>query len=263
MTRIVIVMLYLLAVEASMPVMLCADDLHQNSVQHRFRVDNRLAIGENTIKSTTIFYDGLVYDFLDDNGQITIYDKTAGTFFLLDQSSRLKTRVTTATLAEDFLRRKEAFRNSTDPLQNYLANPYFEVCDYEGESGLMFFRSPWVEYRFETVILDDPVVSDAYFDHCRQFTLLNIRASGFPTPMIRNELNPILEQNRRFPGKVSMTLYPRGKVIFSGSAIHAESTHTFVRRLQATDEAKVTQANRNRELFREVSLDDYLREIHK
>ena len=247
---------------------LLADDqpqnsLPQNSIQQRFRIDNRLVIEDKTVKSTTIFYDGVVYDFLDDNGQITIYDKTAGTFCLLDQFCRLKTRVTTATLVEDFVCRKEAFHKSDRPFQNYLAEPYFEVNDYEGESGLMYFRSPWVEYRFETVTLDDQVVSEEYYDYCRQFTLLNIRTSGFPTPILRNELNPILEQYRRFPGKVTMTLYPRGKVIISGGAIHAESTHTFVRRLQLPDETKVAQANRYSESFREVSLDDYLRETRR
>jgi hypothetical protein len=76
-------------------------------------------------------------------------------------------------------------------------------------------------------------------------------------------LNPVLEQNQRFPGKVRMTLYPRGKIILSGVVIQAESTHTFVRRLQSTDEARVQKANRFREVFREVSLDDYLREVRK
>lgn len=239
----------------------CADDAARNEATRRFRIDNRWSSGDNAGKSVTVFYDGLVYDFIGDNGQITIYDKAAGTFILLDPSCRLKALVTTQSLAEDCERQRDAFRKSDSPFQNYLAEPFFEENAYEAESGLMYFRSPWVEYRFETVTLDDPVVSEGYYDYCRQLTLLNIRASGAPTPMIRNELNPVLEQNRRFPGKVVMTLYPRGKVIFSTVAIKAESTHTFVRRLQSTDESKVAQAERYRELFREVPLDDYLREV--
>ena len=263
MARLLIVLLWSLAVGIAGFVHLCADDSSQNGTLRRFRIDNRLLIGDTVIKSVTIFYDGLVYDFLGDHGQITIYDRTAGTFTLLDPSCRLKTQVTLEVLADDFERRKEAFRKNDNPFQNYLAEPFFEENAYEVESGLMYFRSPWVEYRFETVTLNDPVVSEAYYDYCRQFTLLNIRTSGFPTPMIRNELNPILEQNRRFPGKVNMTLYPQGKIILSRTAIHVESTHTFVRRLQSPDETKVEQANRYRELFREVSLDDYLRETRK
>lgn len=259
----VIAMLCMLAMGWPLLVPLCANDLLPNSTAGRFRIDNRLVIEDKTVKSVTIFDDGMVYDFIDDHGQITIYNKSAGTFILLDQSCRIKTLVATATLAEDFVRHKEAFRKSNNPFQNYLAEPFFEENAYEGESGLMYFRSPWVEYRFETVSLDDSVVSEAYYDFCRQFTLLNIRTSGFPTPMLRNELNPILEQNRRFPGKVNMTLYPLGKVIISRVAIHAESTHTFVRRLQSPDEAKVALANRYREVFREVSLDDYLRETRQ
>jgi hypothetical protein len=246
-----------------MVVMLCADDLQPSGTHLRFRIDNRLIVEDAIIKSVTIFYDGRVYDFIGDHGQITIYDKDAGTLTLLDPSCRLKAVVTTETLADDFERRKETFRTGNSPLQNYLAEPYFEETAYESESGLMHFRSPWVEYRFETVTLNDPVVSQTYYDYCRQLTLLNIRTSGLPSPMIRHVLNPILEQNRRFPGKVNMTLYPRGKVILSGIAIQAESTHTFVRRLQSTDEAKVEQADRFREVFRGVSLDDYFREVRR
>ncbi|MCL2117693.1 MAG: hypothetical protein FWH27_04605 [Planctomycetaceae bacterium] len=244
-------------------VVLCADDLPQNAAHRRFRIDNRLIAGDKVTKSVTIFYDGLVYDCIGDYGQITIYDKAAGTLTLLDPSCRLKAVVTTGMLAEDFERCRGVFRKSDNAFQNYLADPFFEENAYETESGLLYFRSPWVEYRFETVTLDDPVVSEAYYDFCRQFTLLNIRTSGSPTPMIRNELNPVLEQNQRFPGKVGMTLYPRGKVIISSRAIHAESTHTFVRRLQPPDEERVEQANRYRRQFHEVSLDDYLREGRK
>ena len=263
MARFIIVMLFSLAVGSSLPVLLSADDVSHNGTACRFRIDNRLLTGDRIVKSVTIFSDGMVYDCIGDYGQITIYDKAAGTLTLLDPSCRLKTVVTSQSLAEDFERRKETFRKSDNPFQNYLAEPYFEENAYEGESGLMYFRSPWVEYRFETVSLNDPVVSEAYYDYCRQFTLLNIRTGSSPTPILRKELNPILEQNRRFAGKVHLTLYPRGKVIISGVVIHAESTHSFVRRLQSPDEGKMEQANRYRALFQEVSLDDYLREVRK
>jgi len=264
MVRIIIVVFGLLAIGVSFcVVVVSANDAHANDDCCRFRIDNHLIIGDKAVKSLTIFYDGRVYDFIGDHGQITIYDKTAGMFTLLDPSCRLKATVTTETLAEDFLRRREAFRKSDDPFQNYLVEPFFEKNDYEAESGLMYFRSPWVEYRFETVTLADPTVSETYYDFCRQFTLLNVRTGSSPTSMIRNELNPILEQNRRFPGKVSITLYPRGKVILSWYAVHAESTHTFVRRLQSPDKMKVEQADRYRELFLEVPLNDYLREVNR
>ena len=263
MVRFVFVIVFVLAVGTVRPVWLGANDTSLNDTVCRFRIDNRLVTGDRVVKTVTIFTAGLVYDCIGDYGQITIYDKAAGTLTLLDPSCRLKTIVTTESLADDYVQRREAFRKSDNPFQNYLAEPYFEDNAFEGESGLMYFRSPWVEYRFETVSLNDPVVSEAYYDFCRQFTLLNIRIGDSPTPMLRKELNPILEQNRRFPGKVNLTLYPRGKVIITGHVIHAESTHIFVRRLQSPDELRVQQANRYRELFREVPLDDYLREVRR
>ena len=239
-----------------------AESPRQN-VSRRFRIDNQLLANDKLVKSVTIFYDDWVCDFVGDNGQVTIYDRQAGTVMLLDPSCRLKAQTTTEALAQDFEQRKEAFRQGDNPLQNYLAQPYFESNMYEPESGLMVFRSPWVEYRFETVLLSDPVVSESYYDYCKQITLMNIRASGAPSPMIRNELNPILEKNQRFPGKVSVTLYPQGKVILARSVMQAELTHTFVRRLQASDEAKIELAKRYTERFREVSLDEYIRTVNE
>jgi len=260
--RIILLGLYLVAFSShATGTGLYDDDEPQSGASRRFSIENRLISGGKVVRSITIFFDDKIYDFIDNYGQMTIYDQTAGTFILLDPSCRMKTGVTTEKLAEDFMRCKEVFRKSDNPFQNYLAEPYFEEKSFEGESGLMCFRSPWIEYRFETVTLDDPVISEVYYDYCRQLTLLNIRTSGFPTPMIRNELNPILEKNRRFPGKVAMTFYPRGRIILSRSAIHAESTHTFGRRLHPSDEARIVEAERYREQFREVSLDDYLREV--
>ena len=264
MVRITIVIFGLLTAGVSLLVtVVTADEMQQNDGRSRFCIDNRLIIGDKAVKSLTIFYDGRVYDFIGDHGQITIYDKAAGMLTLLDPSCRLKTTVTTENLAEDFIHHREALRKSDNPFHNYLAEPFFEENAFEAESGLMYFRSPWIEYRFETVPLVDPVVSEVYYDFCRQFTLLNIRTGSSPTSMIRNALNPILEQHQRFPGKINMTIYPRGKVILSRMAVHAEATHTFVWRLQSPDETKVKQANRCRELFREVPLDNYLREVNR
>ena len=240
-----------------------AESPQQQNVSQRFRIDNRLVVNDKVVKSVTIFNGDWICDFIGDNGQVTIYDRKAGTVTLLDPSCRLKAQVTTEDLARDFERRKEVFRQSDAPFQNYLAQPYFEDNIYESKSGLMVFRSPWVEYRFETVALDDPVVSELYYDHCKQMALMNIRVGGAPTPMIRNELNPILEQNRRFPGKINVTFYPQGKVVLARVVIQAELTHTFVRRLQATDEAKLEQAKRYNESFREVSLDEYIRTVNE
>lgn len=240
-----------------------AESTQQPSTARRFRIDNRLFANEQVLNSVTIFYDDWVCDFIGDNGQITIYDRKAGTITLLDPSCRLRTQVTIESLAQDFEQRKEAFRKSDDPFRNYLAQPYFEDNVYEAESGLMVFRSPWVEYRFETVALNDPVVSELYYDYCKQLTLMNIRASGAPSPMIRNELNSILEKNKRFPGKVGMTLYPQGKIILAKVVLQTELTHTFVRRLQPTDEAKIEQAKQYDKRFREVSLDDYIRIVNE
>ena len=264
MARIIVVILCLLAsgIMAFPTAPMSAEEPVSNGQVRRFKIDSRTVVGDRVVKNVTIFYDGLVYDFIGEHGQITIYDKTAGTFTLLDPSSRLKTQVTVQELTDHFATCKESLRKSDNPLHNYLAEPYFEENSYEAESGLMYFRSPWIEYRFETVVLGDPVVSELYYDYCTQSTLLNIRTSGVPTTMIRYVLNPIIEKNQRFPGKVHMTFYPKGKVLLARTVIEAESTHTFVRRLQSTDEAKIKQqAKRHLELFRQVPLDEYLRTV--
>ncbi|MDR1384656.1 MAG: hypothetical protein LBJ67_12560 [Planctomycetaceae bacterium] len=226
-----------------------------------FRIDNRIITDNHVVNGVTIFYNNVVYDCLGEHGAITIYDRRNGTMTLLDPSCRLQTQFKISELTKEAEKRKEACLKSNNFFLNYLAAPYFEDEQYEAESGIMIFRSPWIEYRFETVRLDDAGISERYYDFCRQLTLLNIRVSRMPSPMIRAVLNPTLERHQRFPGKVSMTLYPKGKIILAGSVFQVETTHAFVRRLQPTDENRVRQAKKFQELFRELPPDDYLLEI--
>ncbi|MDR1494272.1 MAG: hypothetical protein LBT05_16375 [Planctomycetaceae bacterium] len=240
-------------------------DLFSQETQRQnvnFRIDNRIVAENQVINGVTIFQDNRVYDYLGEHGAITIYDAKNGMMTLLDPSCRLQTKFKISELAKYAEKRKEACLKSDNFFLNYLAAPYFEDEQYEAESGIMTFRSAWAEYRFETVRFDDVGVSERYYDFCKQLTLLNIRVSRMPSPMIRAALNPILEQHRRFPGKVSMTLYPKGKVILAGSVLQIETTHVFVRRLQPADENRIRQAKKFQELFRELPPDDYVREVN-
>jgi len=226
-----------------------------------FRIDNRIIADGKTLNGVTIFYDDMVYDCLGEHGAITVYDRKNATLTLLDPSCRLQTQFKISDLTQEAEKRKAACLKSDNFFLNYLASPYFEEELYEVESGIMVFRSPWVEYRFETAQFDESAISERYYDFCKQLTLLNIRTSRLPSPMIRAVLNPVLEQHHRFAGKVSMTLYPKGKVIFANSVIQAETSHTFVRRLQSADETKIRQIQKFQQLFRTVPPEDYLREV--
>ena len=227
-----------------------------------FRINNRIVTDDDRVtNSTTIFFDGLVYDFVDPNGQATVYDKANALLTVLDPSSRLQMRISVSDLEKDVEKKKEACRKSDNYFLNYLARPHFEEQSYDPLSGILIFRSDWVEYRFETVPLSDPVVAGLYYDYCQKSTLLNIRHSGASSPLIRAVINPVLEQYRRFPTKVALTLYPKGKILIATHSVMAESTHTFVRRLQYGDEQKIEQIKQYKKLFRMVSADDYYREV--
>jgi len=233
-----------------------------NPAANRFRINNRIVTDDDRVtNSTTIFFDGLVYDFVDPNGQATVYDKANALLTVLDPSSRLQMRISVSDLEKDVEKKKEACRTSDDYFLNYLASPHFEEQSYDPQSGILIFRSDWVEYRFETVPLSDPVVAGLYYDYCQKSTLLNIRNSGASSPLIRMVINPVLEQYRRFPTKVALTLYPRGKILIATRSIVAESTHTFVRRLQYGDEQKIGQIKQYQKVFRMISPDDYYREV--
>ncbi|MDR1957944.1 MAG: hypothetical protein LBQ54_02690 [Planctomycetaceae bacterium] len=234
------------------------------AVSQEFRVENTVNSGGKTTKGVTVFKEGVIYDFILPNGEITLFDRNKQEFYILDPALRLQTSVKPDDLKQQVDELQFMLERVDSPFLNFVASPAFDETGYEPESGLMVFRSLWLDYEFTTRVFDDQTIAKEYFDYLLWFSRLNFRLSpSAVSALVRAGLNPYFEKNNRFPEKVTVKLYPKGKKVLSSTTIQADSSHLISKRLTDAETSLLKQAEQYRQSFTAVPLDDYQKEMKK
>ena len=177
-----------------------------------FRVDNKVFVSaekEPRSQSTTIFHEGLVYDFLDKPGEITIFDPGHHRFVLLDPAHRVKTEVSSDEVAALCDNLQSWAKRQADPLLRFMAEPRFEE-GFDEAAGDLAFKSEWMTYR----VAASPVASEAIGRQYREFsdwyTRLNARLNpGSKLPFARLEVNRVLDSRHVFPREVKLAVHAK------------------------------------------------------
>ena len=140
-----------------------------------FRVDNAVYAGdqkEPSAESTTIFHDGVVYDFMKTPAETVVFDKTAGRFELLNLPRRTRTELTTAEVTAFLDQLQTLAAKSKDPLVRFLAEPKFEE-HFADAAGELTLSSPLVNYRLVLSPESEPSVVEQYHEFCDWYARLN------------------------------------------------------------------------------------------
>ena len=236
------------------------------SVPGNFRVENELTVlqtGEK-VKTTTLFAGELVYDMIGEHGETTIFNKAEDTFTLLEPTLRIQATVNASRLKEEVLKRRNTM--TFEPHQQFYkfaAFPKFEET-FEQESGLARFQSSWMDYQIETMPLPDDAFRQRYYDFCDWFCFLNLRVNPDSTTLFaRMEVNRCLHQRKRFPKKIHLDVYRKGNFGIAGIVAAPDVftvTHQLGTRFIPNDERCLQRINEQRQAFRVVSFDEYLKE---
>jgi hypothetical protein len=228
-----------------------------------FRVENRVFSGndkEPQIQSITIFCGKVVYDFLEEPAEITVFDEAHGRFVLLDPVRRVKTELTTGQLESLTLRLKEWARRQPDDFLQFLAAPKFEEA-FDRDAAELTFDSPWMSYRLRTVPAEDAEMARQYREFCDWYCRLNTRLNpGSRPPFARMIVNEALERYGRFPQQVDLTIRPRKDGLLA-KKITVRSEHQLVRQLLESDRGRVAQTDQFMAIFKPLSFDEYQRKI--
>src|SRR4051812_4739351 len=102
-----------------------------------FRIETKIFVGdakdkklEPVSKTTTLFKDGIVYDFLESPEQTAVFRKPIGDkpgrFILLNDKDRMQTEVTTEKLAGTMKKLRNWASGQKDPFLKFAANPRFD-----------------------------------------------------------------------------------------------------------------------------------------
>ncbi|NQT15327.1 MAG: hypothetical protein HQ582_21405 [Planctomycetes bacterium] len=223
-----------------------------------FRIENKVFLDgeeEPCVQSTTIFHEGVVYDYLVDPAEVTVLDKEHGRFVLLDMTRRAKTELAIDRLVSfaDGLRRWS--QDQSDPLRKFLGSPQFEE-HFDEESGRLSFDSPWLTYDLVTVDVPTEMVSRQYREfsdwYCRLNTFLN---PGARPPFARMVVNASLHHRQQFPREVELTI--RTKENFLPKRRTVRSEHLLVQQLVESDRKRVAQTDQFMAIYAAVDFKQY------
>ncbi|MBQ9128867.1 MAG: hypothetical protein IJY15_14045, partial [Thermoguttaceae bacterium] len=225
----------------------------------RFRVDavvkfSRNEDEERSFRTSSVFFDDFAFDFIGDNGEIIIYSFSEKKFALIDPIRRLRTEVDAEEIDRFLENVKPLLEKRDDAFCAFMLEPSFEVSRKEDE---LLFQSKWIDYRASTRAFDDPKIAVAYFDFANALCKLNVFMNpGSVTPLARLAINRRFQEEARFPEKLVVDVYPKGKMFFNRS-FQASNESKLARRLSEKDRNRVMRAIHFAAQFPEVSFRTY------
>ena len=226
------------------------------SIAENFRIETRIFEGkskEPVSETTTIFCDGVVYDFLKTPAQTAVFSKpsgkNAGRFILLNDEQRIRTEISTDRLQgamEDL--RTWAGEQSQSYLK-FAANPEFKET-FEPGSGQLVLASHMESYTVETMPTKNPKAATEYRVFLDWYAQLNTLLSGGPPPQPRLELNESLSRHKAIPKTVELTR--------AGDKEPLRAEHKFTWLLSQDDMSRVEEVRAALAGYRSVKNDEFL-----
>ena len=222
---------------------------HQN-----FRIDSKVFASpdsQSTGQTTTLFFNGVVYNFASGPEEITIFDPAGGRFVLLNPAHKIKTILSTSDLMERSNQLKAWCAKQDDPFLRFAANPQFEER-FNHASGELILGDPVMTYRIKTVGVNEELILRQYQAFSDGFARLSVMPGSIKIPPFpRIQVNSALFRRHRIPEQVDLEIPAQRSL--GGVAISMRSQHTMVWRLDEPDLEKIRQAQRYEQSFQSVS----------
>ena len=229
-----------------------------DSLAEDFRVESKVFSGAEKspkTQSTTIFYRGAAYDFLQKPSEIIVLDPARGRFILLDTNRRMRTDLTTQEVLgiNDNLRQWAA--TQTDGFSKFCAAPKFEQR-VDQQSSELVMESPWITYRVTATNAESEAIAEQYRGFSDWCARLNTRLNpGYMLALARLEVNDALRQRHQVPQSITLTMQSR-KGLFPQKMV-LRSEHQFVRHLVESDRDRIAQTDQFMTIFQPVSFEEY------
>ena len=230
-----------------------------------FRVENQVFVedeAEPSSRSTTIFHEDAVYDYLETPREITIFDRVGGRIVLLDPVRKIRTELTSQDLEVLSDRLRSWATRQEDPFLHFSAHPNFDE-DYDSSTGELRLHSPWVIYEVETSVPVRSEVLGPYLEFCDWYSLLNARLDPKSRPPFpRMMLNQKLTDLGRMPQSVHLTVRPKGEA-FLGEKSTARSKHRVIPHLLESDLSRIAQTDKFMATFQSLPFKEYQTKIRQ
>lgn len=196
--------------------------------------------------SLTLFHAGKVYDYMEDVGEVVIYEPMNDRFVLLDGNYRaaelsitelnqfLKSSDAKAHEILAGLKRDGSDSSKKEAALEFQLSPHFDER-FEAKEQRLRMNSEQIDYTVKTGACpnpDDALKYLAYADWAARLNHILHPESLLPEP--RLAVNSALRNRKRIPLTVELKAQ-------SESDIHLQAEHQFSWELQATDKRHITQ----------------------
>jgi hypothetical protein len=221
-----------------------------------FRIETKIYAGDEqpVSETTTLFLDGVVYDFIANPAQTAVFRKPGGgkdgLFILLDPQQRIQTKLSTQKLAGAMDKLRTWAARQADPFLQFAANPRFNES-FEPESGQLVLAHHLENYRVSTAPAEHPQSLTEYREFLDWYTRLNtlLSAGQFP-PEPRLRLNEALARRQVIPQTVELTK--------AGESEPLRAEHEFIWRLSHEDLDRIDVVRASLASYREVENAEFL-----
>jgi hypothetical protein len=222
-----------------------------------FRIETKVFSGKDKApisETTTLFRDGVVYDFIKKPQQTAVFRRPTGNapgrFILLSDSRSLRTEILTDQLTGTMTKMRDWAARQRDPFLQFAANPEFEETFDESE-GKLILASHLETYTVTTSTTEHNEALAEYKEFLDWYTRLNaLQSAGKIQPEPRLRLNAALARHQVVPQTVQ--LQRAGE-----DPLRAE--HTFTWRLSKEDEKRIDSVQAALSSYKEVENKEFLR----
>ena len=222
-----------------------------------FRIETAVYVGDEkqpTSETTTLFLDGVVYDFLTKPDQTAVFRKPAGgkpgRFILLDPRRRVRTELSTEQLAGAMQKLRTWAARQEDPFLQFAADPEFKES-FEPQTGQLVLASHLESYTVETERVEHAQALAEYREFLDWYARLNTLLAGGPPPEPRLRLNAALARHEVVPLKVELK---RGR---ENEPLRAE--HKFTWRLSGEDVERIDDVRASLAAYQSVPNAEFMR----
>jgi hypothetical protein len=221
-----------------------------------FRIETKIFAGEEkepASKTTTLFQDSVVYDFLEKPQQTAVFRKAAGQrparFVLLNDSQQVQTEISTDKVATAMKDLRKWAMQQKDPFLQFSADPRFDET-FDRESGKLVLASQLQTYTVETAPTQHQELLGEYREYLDWYAQLNTLLVSKIPPDPRLKLNASLARHSVVPTKVELK---RG----GEDPIRAE--HDFTWRLSKKDLEQIEEVHNALSSYKTVENAEFLR----
>lgn len=228
----------------------------EEPVPNNFRVDNGLFKTDQTepfARTVTVFFDGMVYDFMLESDQITIFNEIEASFTLIDVSEGTKTVIPLQFIDKAIERIVARNASKSDPETQFLYNPKFDPIQKDTTTGELIFTSRWLTYRVDARQGDVKAAKQYrhFADACAK--LNTVLRPGSKPPFARLLVNQMLADGTMLPKSILMT---------EGAEINPEaprfrSEHRYEMKLNEADKKRIEDVKKSLETLKEKKLEEF------